>query len=54
LDITLGDLLEGLVLFAFEGKAPPFDSETLARIEALKNIYDMEYDVKSAHQFEEI
>lgn len=54
LDISLGDLLEGIVLFALEGKAPPFEPETLARIDAIKKIYDMDYDSSAAHQFEEI
>ena len=50
LDITLGDLLEGIVLHAFEGKAP-FNENTLQRIEALKQIYDMDYDVSASHNF---
>lgn len=54
LEISLGDLLEGLVLHALEGKAPPFNDDTLQRIEALKQIYDMDYDSSAAHQFEEI
>jgi hypothetical protein len=54
LDISLGDLLEGLVLHSIEGKAPPFKEDTLQRIEALKQIYDMDYDSSTAHNFEEI
>jgi len=54
LDISLGDLLEGLVLHAIEGKAPPLNEDVLQRIEALKQIYDMDYDSSAAHQFEEI
>ena len=54
LDISLGDLLEGLVLHAMEGKAPPLDTDTLQRIEALKQVYDMDYDSSAAHQFEEM
>ena len=34
-DLSLGDLLEGIVLHAFEGK-PPFSKETLAQIVELK------------------
>ena len=37
-EITLGDLLEGIVLHAFEGKAP-FSPETLAAIQELKKVY---------------
>lgn len=50
LDMSLGDLLEGIVLHAFEGKAP-FSQETLGRIETLKQIYDMDYDARASHQF---
>jgi hypothetical protein len=53
LDITLGDLLEGLVLHAIEGKAPPLDQDTLQRVESLKQIYNMDYDSSTAHKFEE-
>ena len=53
LDISLGDLLEGIVLHALEGKATPFDEDTLQRIAALKQVYDMDYDSSAAHQFEE-
>ena len=54
LDTSLGDLLEGIVLHALEGKAPPINADTLQRIEALKQIYDMDYDSSAAHKFEEI
>jgi hypothetical protein len=52
-DITLGDLLEGIVLHAFEGKSP-FDDDTLKRIEALKTIYELDLDANASHHlFEE-
>ena len=47
LDISLGDLFEGIVLHAFEGKSA-FDAETLQRIETLKKIYNMNYDARSS------
>jgi hypothetical protein len=50
LDISLGDLLEGIVLHAFESK-PVFSEDTLQRIEALKQVYDMDYDASASHQF---
>lgn len=50
LDITLGDLLEGIVLHAFDGKIP-FDETMLQRIEALKQIYSMDYDASASHNF---
>ncbi len=48
LDITLGDLIEGIVLHAFDGK-PPFGDEIMKRITDLKKIYDMDYDSKASH-----
>jgi hypothetical protein len=53
LEVSLSDLLEGIVLHAFEGKSP-FLEETQARIAALKAVYDMDYDASySHHLFEE-
>lgn len=52
LDMTLGDLLEGVVLHAFEGKAP-FGPETLAKIEQLKGVYGLELDASASHRLEE-
>ena len=49
-DISLGDLLEGIVLHAFEGQSP-FDAESIKRIETLKQIYEMDYDVSASHNF---
>ena len=54
LDISLGDLLEGIVLYAFDGKPSPFDKDILERIQTLKQVYDMDYDSSAAHNFEEI
>lgn len=47
-DLSLGDLLEGIVLHAFEGKAP-FHEELIAKIEDLKKIYGMDYDASASH-----
>jgi hypothetical protein len=52
LDLSLGDLLEGIVLHAFESK-PVFSEDTLQRIETLKQVYDMDYDASASHQFTE-
>jgi hypothetical protein len=49
-DITLGDLVEGIVLHAFEGKSP-FDEETMAHIVTLKTVYGMDYDASASHNF---
>ncbi|HKV00841.1 MAG TPA: hypothetical protein VJQ26_01885 [Ktedonobacteraceae bacterium] len=51
-DITLGDLLEGITLHAFESKTP-FSEETLRRIAQLKEVYGMDYDVSASHRFTE-
>jgi hypothetical protein len=51
-DVSLGDLLEGVVLHAFEGK-PLFHSEVLQLIEALKQIYGMDYDASASHHLVE-
>jgi hypothetical protein len=51
-DISLGDLLEGIVLYAFEGKSP-FDQDGLDRIRTLKEIYQMDYDASASHHFVE-
>jgi hypothetical protein len=48
LDLSLGDLLEGIVLHTFESKAP-FSAETLRRIEQLKAVYGMDYDASASH-----
>jgi len=52
-DITLGDLLEGIVLHAFEGKAPPFDSEVLEVIADLKRVYRLDLDSSASHRLVE-
>ncbi len=53
LDISLGDLLEGIVLHAFAGKAP-FSELTLTQIARLKEIYGMDYGVEASHRLREI
>ena len=51
-DVTLGDLLEGIVLHAFEGKAP-FSLETQKVIEQLKTVYGCELTASDSHQLVE-
>ena len=51
-DITLGDLLEGIVLHAFEGKAP-FERASLERIAQLKKIYGLDLDARHSHRMKE-
>jgi hypothetical protein len=51
-DMSLGDLLEGIVLHAFEGKTP-FTRETLREIEQLKKIYGLTLNAANSHQLKE-
>jgi hypothetical protein len=46
--LSLGDLLEGIVLHAFEGAAP-FGPESLAKIRALKEVYGLDLDARDSH-----
>jgi hypothetical protein len=46
--ITLGDLLEGIVLHAFEGKAP-FAEASLEKIRALKQVFGLDLTAKDSH-----
>jgi hypothetical protein len=52
LDITLGDLVEGIVLHAFEGKNP-FSPDTLSRIELLKQLYGLDLSAQDSHHLVE-
>ena len=52
LDMSLGDLLEGIVLHAFEGKAP-FSAATLRKVKALKAVYGLDLSAKDSHQLRE-
>jgi len=52
LDLTLGDLLEGIVLHAFDGKAT-FSPETLKRVEDLKKVYGLDLDSSASHRLVE-
>ena len=52
LDITLGDLLEGIVLHAFEGKAP-FSPATRRKVAELKKIFGLNLTAAQAHQLKE-
>ena len=52
-DMTLGDLLEGIVLHAFDGKTP-FSSASLERIQELKRFYQFDLDSSASHRLKEI
>jgi hypothetical protein len=51
-DMTLGDLLEGIVLHAFEGKSA-FGRDTLGRIAELKKVYGLDLDAAASHRLKE-
>lgn len=51
-DLSLGDLLEGIVLHAFEGKAP-FSTETQEVIKQLKEVYGCALTAADSHQLVE-
>ncbi|MGA2356328.1 MAG: hypothetical protein ABSG02_17675 [Terriglobales bacterium] len=51
-DMSLGDLLEGIVLHAFDGKTP-FGDESLKRIHDLKRFYNLDLDSSASHRLTE-
>lgn len=52
LDLSLGDLLEGIVLHAFEGKVA-FEAPTLEKIAALKEVYGLDLGASDSHRLQE-
>lgn len=52
-DLTLGDLLEGIVLHAFDGKCP-FSPANLERIKDLKKFYGLNLDASASHRLIEV
>jgi len=53
LNMSLGDLVEGIVLHAFEGKVA-FSSNTLQQITRLKGIYRLDLSAADSHRLKEI
>ncbi len=51
-DLTLGDLLEGIVLHAFDGKTP-FSQGSLNQIKDLKKFYGLDLDSSASHRLKE-
>jgi len=51
-DLSLGDLLEGIVLHAFDGKTP-FDNESRKKIGELKQVFGLTLDARHAHRLKE-
>lgn len=52
LDLSLSDLLEGIVLHALEGKAP-FSKTTLDKVAELRKVFDLTLDARHAHHLKE-
>ncbi len=52
LDLSLGDLVEGIVLHAFDGQAP-FGPPTLAKIAQLRAVYGLTLTAADAHKLAE-
>ncbi len=52
LEISTAELIEGMALHAFEGKAP-FSEETRKKIAQLKSVYDLDLDAADAHHLRE-
>ncbi|WP_250035936.1 hypothetical protein [Paractinoplanes maris] len=52
LDLSLGELLEGITLHAFEGRAP-FTPQTIAKIDQLKAVYGLTLTSADAHRLDE-
>ena len=51
-DMTLGDLIEGIVLHAFEGK-PPFSQESIKKISQFKALYGLDLAAEDSHRLTE-
>ena len=51
-EISMGDLLEGIVLHSFEGK-PPFSDKTRKAINALKKVYHCDLTAEDSHKLME-
>jgi hypothetical protein len=52
LEMPLGELVEGIVLHAFDGKAP-FSAETLAKVKALRKVYGLDLGAEDSHKLRE-
>ena len=52
LDMSLGDLLEGIVLHAFE-RSQPFGDQTMAVVGQLREVYGLELTAADSHRMDE-
>jgi hypothetical protein len=51
-DLTVGDLLEGILLHVYEGKVP-FGKGTLIQIANLKKVYGLSLNAEDSHRLRE-
>ncbi len=51
-ELSLGDLLEGIVLHSFEGKAP-FSEDTIKIVNGLKGVYGCDLTAADSHKLHE-
>lgn len=51
-EISLGDLIEGICLHAFEGKKP-FNEKSLKKIKEIKRVYGLDLTASDSHQLAE-
>ena len=52
MDISLGDLIEGIALHAFENKKP-FSTKTLQHIQKLREVYGLDLTAEDSHKLKE-
>lgn len=52
LDMPVSELIEGIALHAFEGRAP-FGEATLGKIAQLKSVYDLDLTAEDSHRLTE-
>ena len=52
LEMSVAEVIEGMALHAFDGKAP-FSEPTRAKIAQLKEVYDLELTAADSHALQE-
>ena len=52
LDMSVAEVIEGMTLHAFEGKAP-FSKATLGKIEQLKQVYELDLTAEDSHKLKD-
>ena len=52
LDMSVAELIEGMSLHAFEGRAP-FSERTMEKIDQLKSVYDLYLTAEDSHKLTE-